>query len=564
MSDVIRVRDYPRATGETHDGPRIMRAVNAYTAGLRNGTAGVLDFGTGNYDTGGQHLLIAQPSNAPLFGRIVGDGPDICTLRGYPNVRTMTVMNANCMEIGGIKFSGGPAACPPMVWTVGQDHIGLTLSNVGGGVAHGNRVHDCRFENYAIGFALGDWNTAGAAAECHMDSIGASRCTFGISGFSFNTLNNTFTNTELGECMSGVYSDSAYGWAFYGGSLGNNRHSFEFRCGGEVIIQNFRDEFGPLTAVDGGFISYGASTSIRLNVSGCQVLDQEPMRSQRWITRCITPTAGQTGLIVTSSLLSGQVAASKYLRLEDVGFITQQAQGWSGTPTAYFVAGTYKLDKMSGQTIADFPSVSSLSGSGGTVGPTGPAGPAGPKGTTGATGATGPAGLVGPVGPASADGATGPQGPQGTQGPAGPAGPQGPAGEHYTPTWHVPATTSVYASAFTSPRLPECVFDSDPATFWRIEGTATGWVAGEFGGQLVAGMQADVYTWTTSPVTVTASAYSVDAWREVGRKTLALPLNTWTQVQVDFPATWTAGIRLDITEPGAWPTVREVRIYAEP
>jgi hypothetical protein len=140
--------------------------------------------------------------------------------------------------------------------------------------AHGCSIHDLRTEHYGVGLALGDYLTAGAAAEMLITSYGANQCHFGVAGFGFNTLNNTFVNLELNECDWGVYSDTAYGWAFYGGSLGNNIHSFHLVCGGEVLVEGMRDEFGPRTAVSGGFITYGASTSIRLHVRGCQVLDQ--------------------------------------------------------------------------------------------------------------------------------------------------------------------------------------------------------------------------------------------------------------------------------------------------
>jgi hypothetical protein len=383
----INVAGYPRLTGETDDTARIRRAIAAWLTS----TDGCLNFGSGVYQVSSE-IRIERPNVGAIFGTVRGDGPGVCQIKGVPNKRTLTVVNFNEGIIEGIGFSGGPSPRPAMNWTYGQDHVGLTLGNIGGGVSHGAHLRNVRFENYAVGLSLGDWHTAGAAAEWSIQNVGAARCHIGIGGFGFNTLNNSFFNTELGECVFGVYSDSAYGWNFYGGSLGNNYHSFHLMCGGEVIVEGMRDEYGPLTdAAGGGFITYGASTSIRLLVRGCQVLDQEPFRTNRWYPVSIRPTNGQTSLILEGSTIAGRAEATKYLAIRGSSFIVQNnGPIFTTTPTVREIGGNVYLDKFSGQTIADVPNQSTL------VGPQGVAGPQGPAGPTGAAGPQGPQGEPGP------------------------------------------------------------------------------------------------------------------------------------------------------------------------
>src|SRR4051812_39928882 len=114
----IHVRDYAPGDDSEGQGPAVQAAINAFLAGQKLGQVGVIDFGTGKYRTGTTPLKIAQSDGSPVFGKIVGDGPDVCQITASAGVgRAVEIDEMFHGYVGGFGIQGAGYG----TWAAGGD-----------------------------------------------------------------------------------------------------------------------------------------------------------------------------------------------------------------------------------------------------------------------------------------------------------------------------------------------------------------------------------------------------------------------------------------------------------
>jgi hypothetical protein len=296
---VIYVHDYVTPNDQVDDYTGIQNAINAWIASQRAGGPATLDFGAGNYLVCSGTLKFERTDGGPIFGTVRGDGPEATIIRSCPGQRAAQVRGFKYGQFGGIKFSGGPAKDNDL------NHAGLVIGDPG--LVNGARFHNLTFEHYGVGLGVGDWVTAGAAAELKFDNIGASQNDIGVMAASFNTLDNVFSQLNLSENDIGFYSDTAYGFQFLGGAGTNNGTTFVIKTCCEWLIDGWREEYGAKTST---WIQYGSpAADTHLIVRGSNTVDT--LNPHRRFTDAIQAITPGSSVIVEGSLLNGAVSGKK-------------------------------------------------------------------------------------------------------------------------------------------------------------------------------------------------------------------------------------------------------------
>ncbi len=418
-SNVIHVRDYAPGDDSEGQGPAVQAVIDAFLAGQKAGQVGVLDFGTGKYRTGTTPLKIATGDGSPVFGKVVGDGPDVCQITASAGVgRALEIDEMFHGYVGGFGIQGAGYG----TWAAGTNtDYGLVLAKRGQDLGTTRCILE-RIEvaGFAHGYNFGDDQPPyGAAAELKLVELGAQYCGIAFAHAEFNSMDFVY------DLPTAIHCGTAFGITFQGvtqlfvkgGSATNNGCDFDLHGNnGTVVIDGFRSEQGPQQS--GASVRIGGSTGTHIDIRNCLLnigTDYRPT--------CIEIVGGQTFLKLQSNLLIGAVRniqdwpviiselngiyvqdgdrpfdtdpntpiGGVYLRSEGDWLPSQVNGGWFGSMHPFVQGWINAPDLRAGN-------LPLMGAGGGQQGPKGDIGPMGPAGPKGLQGIRGPAGLTGPSG----------------------------------------------------------------------------------------------------------------------------------------------------------------------
>ena len=354
-NNVVKVRDYAVGNGTTDDTAAVQAAIDQWLSNQQVDTGGVLDFGSGHYLV--HPLYMIRPGNAPIYGEVRGDGPELAVINSFPGEHALTIQNYIKGTFGGLKFSGGPAGDSD------PNHVGLTIGNASPGLGtEGVDFHNLSFEHYGVGLSVGDPRTSGSAAENAFRNIGASQNHIGVLLVTFNTLDNVFTQLNLAENDYGVYSTDAYGNQFLNGAGSNNNTTFYLSTPGQETIVGWREEYGSRTQY---WVQYGgAAAPTLLTVIGSNTVDT--LNPHRALPESIHAITAASQALILSSMLDGGVSGKK-VTIVSSSFTNGNAivrPQWIGEINSCIA------DINNGQCSADIPNQISGIGGGGNPQPT--------------------------------------------------------------------------------------------------------------------------------------------------------------------------------------------------
>jgi hypothetical protein len=429
-SDWVRVRDdYCSNPGNVDDAPAIQAAINDFLSLQKQGTAGVLDFSVGNYRIS-QPLHFRQPDNSGLFGRIMGDGQELCRINVDAGVgRAVQFDDYWNGIIGGINLVGGyngqhGGGGGDWGWCFCANHQDLGSANC--------VLESLGSSGFSRGFVFGeDVPPYGAAAEMVLNLCNVQFCDIAFNFNQFNTMDFVFLRPGWLHSNTGMqctYGSVTQLFITGGASTGTD---VDFRFAGNtgtVDINGFRSEGGTTAGQPPVILGGGNGDHVTIRNSTFR-------QTTEYTPTSILIDNGNGGYTFEHNQLVGcirHIQGTHYVKAHGNAIYIESGTPFDCDPGTWI--GSIYLDSRAnfcpsqvngfwfdhwhafaegwcdGTMLhyGNYPPIGS--GSGGGTGPQGPPGPPGPAGPPGEMGPPGPAG------PAGADGQPGSPGPPGESG----------------------------------------------------------------------------------------------------------------------------------------------------